>query len=459
MSEQQVAEPEVEQATEEVEAPKAPQDNPLYKTLFEIADGDTGSAQDETEPDAGLPVSISEAVNDLHRAPTEETPEEPEEEIVQEPEAHDPEKSKPKKKKLRKVVDPDIPEDVIKQPAFNFSQDDEVEDREFLDNLIPEEREVYDLAKYASKSMGEEYQGYDNKFKSFFTKSKEYLDKRLSENPHMDLQTDDDYQTFIEKNRPKFTSIDAKKIEREMVLEQAEERARKKLEPEIARLRKEQEIAQIAPKINEAKTRFRQMARDAVIPEEYQKTLESEEGIKNLAESNPLEYQLLENATASLLAYSDTFTDIVMGATQYDESDKTHTSLMNWVKQEQDQFIQSGQTEQDGKIFMRRERYYQIPEDKRSEYYTWTDNDLLKLLMIRSKDNLGHAIAQQRETLTKSGYVRQQEPGQVQQPQPQQPPQPEPKAPSIGPSPRPANVPGQAKPSRPNSALLTTLGL
>ena len=219
-------------------------------------------------------------------------------------------------------------------------------------------------------------------------------------------------------------------------------------------------MAQKAPKVQEAKARFRERAKMSVIPEEFQETLNSDEGIKKLAESNPLEYQLLENATASLLSYSDTFTDIVMGSTDYDESNKTHASLMNWVKQEQDQFIQSGQTEQDGKLFMRRERFYQIPEDKRSEYYTWSDNDLLKLLMIRSKDNLGHAIAQQRDTLTKAGYVRQQAEQAPERVVAQRVAEPvQSKAPSIGPSPRPANVPGQAKPARPHRALLTTLGL
>ena len=457
-----------EQVTEEVvaeeslpEPPKAPQDNPLFKTLFEISDDTKADIQPEEEQVyVRPPMTLSEAVEE------EDQPQEQEkqpEEVAEQPQAEEaePEKAEPKKKKLRKVVDPDIPEDVKKQPSFNLKEEqEEDEDQEFLASLMPEERDIYDIAKYASRNIGDKYKGMDAQFKTFFSKSKEYLDKRITEDPHFNPADDEEYTQFIQRNRPKLSPNEAKKIERTMWIDQAKQEVRRELEPKTEALRREMQRAKLEPIANQAKMQFRQMAQKVVIPEEYRETFEKggDEAIQKFAHESPLEYEILERATQHLLQYGDTLTDIFLRTQDYDNNNPIHRDLMEWVNGEQDNFIQSGQTERDGKLFMRRERYYALPENKRSQYYTWTDDNLLQIFALRMQDQIQGALAQHRQVLEKSGYVKAQ-PQQAQQQAPApQAPAPKPKPPTVSATPRPGNALNSGKPKEANNAMLNVLG-
>lgn len=456
-----MSEEQTEEATQEQPKEEAPKENPLYKTLFDVAE----EAVEEVveEEDRGQVVNLSEAVSGLDMSESEE--EDEEEEVKEEAKEEVPEKAEPKKKKLRKVVDPDIPEDVRKQPAFQASQEDEPliddEEQEFMDTLIPEEKVVYERILYADKKLGGEYKGKANKFKTFLKKSKDYLDKKMDEDEFYDPSTDDQYKDFLSKNRPTFSRADEDKVYREMILEEADKRTQKRTDERIRELEQQLKKQEVAPKLNQAKANFRKVAQETVIPEQYRKTLsEGDEAIKKFAESNPFEYQILENFTQQLLTYSDALTDIFLDpTTRLDlENNKIHQDLNNWLEKEQESFIQSGQTEQDGKLFMRRERYYQMPENKRSEYYTWSDNDLLKILALRYSDLIQNALNQQRSQLEKAGYTRAT--AQPSQQAPTQTQAPAPKPPSVATTPRQGTtVDAKPRPKNPNSALLGALGL
>jgi hypothetical protein len=446
-----------EETAEQVEtaeqAPKQEQSNPLYRTLFDIAEEVTEEVQEEK----GQVRNLSEAV-DAEEVVQEDVQEEPEEE-------ESPQKKEPKKKKLRKVVDPDIPEDVRKQPAFQESvrEPDLIDDeeREFIDTLIPEEQVVYEKILYADKKLGGDYKGKSAQFKSFLKKSKEYIDKKMNEDDFYDPSQDDQYSDFIQKNRPKFTRADEDKVYREMILEEAEKRSSRKNNDRIANLERQLQKYEVQPKVAKAKANFRKVAQQAVIPDDIKKLLGegSQEQIEKFANENPFEYQILEGFTQQLLTYSDALTDIFLDpSTQLDiENNPIHRDLNQWIEREQESFIQSGQTEQDGKIFMRRERYYALPQDKRSEYYTWSDNDIMKILAIRYQGLVSNALEQQRARLESAGY---QKAGAPATPAPKPVAESKPRPPSVPSTPRQGNT-VDAKPanSKQQNALLSSLGL
>jgi hypothetical protein len=451
---------EEETATEQVETEEAPkqeeQSNPLYKTLFDIAEEVT----EEVEEEQKAPIrNLSEAVD----------AEEPVQEAVQEeakPEAVEPEKKEPKKKKLRKVVDPDVPDAVKKQPAFQQQEAEDhyidTEDQEFMDSLIPEEKVVYEKILYADKKLGGEYKGKSSQFKSFLKKSKDYIEKKMSEDDFYDPSQDEDYTNFIKKNRPAFSRADEDKAYREMILEEAEKRSYRKTSDRIENLERQLKRYEVQPKVQQAKANFRRVAQNTIIPEEYKKMLGEgrQEDIQKFAQENPFEYKILENFTQQLLTYSDALTDIFLDpSTQLDlENNPIHQELNQWIEKEQESFIQSGQTEEDGKLFMRRERYYALPENKRAEYYTWSDNDIMKILAIRYQNLVNNALNQQKQQMEAAGYTKSQ--SVQQQPVQQQPvAQTKPKPPSVSATPRQGNT-VDSKPANPKqNALLGALGL
>lgn len=453
-------EPQAEEVVQE-EPPKAPQDNPLFKTLFEA--GEEGAEEEEqevTEEPEDIPMTLNEAMEELDSEPEVEQEEEEAEQEPAEPqeEALQVEKGTPKKKKLRKVVDPEVPEAYAPKNEYNFEEEEEEEEEDL--GFLPAEKEVYDLAKYASRNMAE-HKGLDKKFKTFFEKSKSFLDNKIKDDPSFDPEDDYEYKEFMEKNRPEVSPAELKKIEKSMWIQQAKEEAKRELMPEQEKIRKEMERSKKAPRVQQAKAAFRSMAQNIIIPEEVNKRFSEggQDAIEEFRKENPLEFQIMERATGDLLSASDTLTDILMNNVDLDMSNEVHKGLLDWVNEEQENYIKSGQTEQDGRMFMRRERYFQIPEDKRSAYYTWSDDDLLKILALRSKERVAAELAQQREILEKSGYVKASN-SVPQNPAPQQVAQaPAPQAPKISPAPRAGGTVGKQSTTPPDNAMLKALGL
>ena len=445
-----MSEEQVEEQVEEQPAQEAPveESNALYSSLFDIAEED--AVQDEKEEKfkplkSEDVVSLTDAVDRL-----DEQPEQPEvkEEVEDQPteQAIEPQKSEPKKKKVKQVIDPDVPEDFRPQNAL--AEEPEAKIDEFENSLLPEEKEVYDLAKYASDNMPE-YKGADEQFKKYFTGTRQYIEKRLKDDPHLNLSEDEEYRTFIARNRPKFGSSDARKVEQEMLLEKAEARAREKLRPEIERVKREQEKIALAPKVQHKKAQVQQVVKN-IIPEDFRKVLEEEGGLDKLSKTKPMEFAAIDAVTGQAMASANLLVDITTGNVSYDPANNDHVALLDWVNQQQDAFINSGQTHRDGKVFMRRERYFQLPESKRSEYYTWSDDDLLQVIAIRSQEAINVSLQRQQEML--KAYMGQQQPAaQVAQPAQRQ------QAPSIPSSARPS--PNQPAPTEKKNALFTTLGI
>ena len=455
--EEQSPAPEQAEQTEQAE-PQAeqPQENPLFQSLFDAAEPEEQVVQTATV--APQPSSLSEALHEIEQEPeTETTTEEVEEEAKQEePQTGEPpEAAKPKKKakKVKQVVDPEVPkaeqQPKVETPAFA----EETEEQKVIKELIPEEREYYDMAKFASDNM-EEHKGLDKKFLEYFKKSKNYVEKRLKDDPYADLSEDYEYKEFVEKNRPKFSQVDAKKIERAMITKQAEEAAEARVRPEVERLRREQEIARLKPKVEAKKKEYRAHFHK-ILPEDAQEVLQKE-GPEALEKQNPIRYKVMDEITTNLLRFADTFQDITSGLVSYDETNQLHKELLDWVQMEQDHYINSGDTSKDGKTFMRRERFYATPEDQRTQYFTWTDDDLMVLLVYRAQERLKETLKYQEAMLEKAGYTRQAPAARVQQPQ--QPAPVQRPAPDISPAPRVSQQ--EAPKAKPQSSnVMSILGM
>lgn len=453
--ESEVVEQQEEVAQEETQGESS--GNSLFDALFEAAEPEP---EPEPEEEMGSPISLNQAMEQLAREPQVGEPEgeveseevEPEGQVeTEEPSASAPQKKQPRKKKVKQVIDPDVEEEEV--PVQNYGFPEEDPDRAFKENLLPEERDLYELAKFASENM-EEYKGADKIMKDYFTKTQQYIAKRLQDDPSVDLSEDEDYATFIERNKPKFSQVDIKKVERERNVHEAMRRIEEKQAPEKERAKREQEKARKAPEVHKQKVEFRKYSMNA-IPEEFSEAVKDDESIQKFAETNPLEFQIVNTLTTELHQTGDMLLDITQGMVQYDPSNAMHVKLLDWVNTEQENFVQSGQTQQDGKTFMRRERFYRLPQNKRSQYYTWSDADLVAILTMRAKQRMNQSLEHQRKLLEHSGYARQQ-------PKPQAKPQVKPKRtapPRVNSAPRPGNTPN-AKPSQPKkSAFESVLGM
>lgn len=438
-----------EQEQEAVEQPAEPTDT-LFDTLFAASE-----EEEESGPDLTQALTISEALE------AEDVPEPEEEEVVQEvaeeevaEEQSAEEQSAPTKKKVRRivkkeVVDPTPSETPEQQPAYQPEQTPEEDP--FVNELLDSEKEFYDMAKFAEANMGQK--GISKQYLDFFKKHKEYLEKRRTEDPHFDASEDEQYQRFVGESSPR--GLNVKKVKEEMLLEKAEARAMNRLRPQVEQLQQQLFVNKVKPQVEAAQQKFLQETSDSAIPEDLLPKLK-EGGAEKLKAENPLEFDIINSVLANVQQISGEFISMASGLTQWDESNQVHQIIDQYIDQKQGEFIAQGTsaTKKDGKDFMRRENFYNLPESEQAKYWTWGNEDILSFMKADTKQRIGHFIKLKQDEL--SQYMR----GQGQAPAQAAPapaaPKPTPQRPA--PSPRPGGVP-QAVQNEQKDAVLSVLGI
>jgi hypothetical protein len=391
MSDESVAVVEEEETNTEVESDA----NPLFDTLFEAA---AEEIEDETR---GRPTSLSSALHEIEHedeSPAEGEPEEVEETpppAVEAPAATEASVPRKRIKRKRKVIDPD-PEVPTVAPIRSTEDP-------FVSELNEDEKERYELSKWAEGNL-QGYSGLSGQYLGFFKKHKEYIEKRLSEDPDVDLRDDRDYENFKNINRPKVGSREVSQMEEERRLSIAEYRAVQKLQPEIERLRREQHVMQEKPKVAEKFNRFKATKLKDAVPADLRQ-LHSELG-SDFKNKHPFEHGIIDSVLSDALAMSESFLQIASGIKPFNEADPLHKRVSDWIDGEQTAFINGGKTVRNGKTFIRRERYSQLSESEREKYYIFTDEQLLDILALRAKQNMNGKVSHLRSQMESAGYTR-----------------------------------------------------
>lgn len=442
-----------EETTEVVESPEQPEvvQEPVqeergrsaFDTLFETVEAE--EVEPEPVKEIGVPTDIETFLSaEAESEPEPEVESEPEVEEA-EPEAEEVKEAEPKKKvkKIRKIEDPDV--QVEEEPKV----EPEVKEDPFIKELLPQELERYELAKFASE-RDERYAGLHDKYLDFFKKQKEYLDKRDADgDPIEDFQHDEEYQNFVNRNGVQLDHSEVRRIEKEMLKDEI----RKEQSAELEELKKAQRNAEIKPQVERSKNEFNSQLGE-VLPDQIMSVIK-EKGIEEAAKQNPFEYQIADEEIRRAQAMSGALIEISSGLTQYSESDAAQSELIKFIEQEQTSYIETGDThDEKGRPFMRRERFNSLPSDaERNKYWTWTNEDLLKLMKFRAGQSINARIDQHRQQMEAAGYIRQNS-----QPAPAPKATPE-QQPPKAPAPRPSAGSAPSVPSTEERHPLHVLGL
>lgn len=440
---QDVVQESIEQSVQK-EEPQAEPKNPIFDALYDVSQ----EVVEEEEPQEEItpPTSLMSALHELENEPEGTTSEEPVQDAVQEEPKE--EKPKPKQKIKRKVVDPNpkLSAPVKRQPKQEPIQEEDP----FVGQLVGKEKDNYELAKWASGNI-EDHKGAHQKLLDFYKSQEKFIKEQKEMNPHLDLRDSVELQEFRKRNAPE---LDFTKIKDEKILKQAEERAVRRLSGEMEKQKHEIHRAKVLPKYEELAKGLRVKIIEAV-PKEFVAPLK--ENFKGFAEANPVEAKIMNETMRSGVELGDEFYKITTGIIGYDENNPTHQALRTFIEREQSNFINTGKTQRGGKMFIRRERMQNVPQADKGKYYTFTDDDIIKLIIKRAGDAINKKLAGFHETMQKSGYVRQNQPQVPQQQQPAEPQRP----PAVPPpSPRAGNVPvpqGQPKPQQ--NKVMELLGL
>lgn len=436
MSEEQVNELE-EPKEEVVENEDA---NPIFDALFKAVEEEPQEEGSEDE-DFVPPSSLHSALHDIDTEPTEEVEQKEE---VQEEESKEEVAPIKKKRVARKknIVDPN-PETEKKFTAPTSKPPVAQAD---LSGLNESEKERYQLAQWASSNV-KGYKNKDKEYLAFFRNHKNYIDSRLKEDPEINLNEDEDYRKFLLDNKPIFNSQD---IQNRKIQKEAERKAVDRLQPEIQKQQREIQRMKNAPVSKQQKTDSRRRIAKAV-PEEIMKGFKSD---PNYTKTHALESKIVDKVLGDAYALVDAFHDISNDMVDYDEKNPVHTALARWIENEQNAFVQSGKTKRNGRVFIRRERYPNVPTSDKDKYYTFSDEDLINLLTQRAKQSMAVQIDKTIKDLEAAGFSRSQGISKK-----VSTPEHQPAPPRHNPSPRPGPSAPQAEAKPSENKVLSLLGM
>ena len=359
----------------------------LFDSLYAAAEGEEAEVSDG-----------GQAVTDSLSGEAQQQPQ-----AEEEPQAEAEPKKKVKRIHKKEVIDPDLPEEESSEGHEPVSESDD--DEEFL---LPEEREQLKVVKHISNKNNT---NQDKELKEYFRKQKEYIEKRLEENPDLNLSDDHDFEQFVARNRPQLDMAEVRAAEREMLLDEAEERALKRLRPEVEKTNIETRRLQIKPKVEEEKQKAEQKAM-SMVPEFLADDLKNRSP-EDVQKDNPYEFNIVNTAVTNASRFASTFLDISKGMVDYDPHNPEHDQLRDWLVKEQDAFINGGQTkDQQGRPFMRRERYLRLSSADQQKYWTWTDDQCVDIMYARAKTTMESELEQQNKAmqacLSRNGQQRPQ---------------------------------------------------
>ncbi|MAT12959.1 MAG: hypothetical protein CMM02_18340 [Rhodopirellula sp.] len=330
--EEQNQEEVVEETQETVEEPES-----FMDSLFQ----DLGLAQDTVEK--------TEEEPEPKEPDQDEVPQEIDTtEVISETEANEPEpeaepKEKPKKKvsykapkvdyeEIRRTVREEVSRSQPQQEESQTTPQPSTEPEENTDDLVPEQLEELELARFAERKYPDKYKNQSKKLLDFYKKLDDY-----AENSDEDRTFDEDDREFVEfinKNKPKFTN--QKRLEREMIADLAAQQVSTEKESEIRDLKEKMRVLETKPTIEKKFSKYTQdLQKSGEVEDEFSKNIYSQQ--LSQAENMGKEYL-----------------DLYYGMKTWDGNDPTQKWIVDFVTHQSNVFQKKGgkYLSRDGKTFM-----------------------------------------------------------------------------------------------------------
>lgn len=273
------------------------------------------------------------------------------------------------------------------------------DDKTYIDGLTPEQKDEVEIAQFA------ETHGHPGKLAATLKYFRD-LDKLIATNGDLTPESEE-YVKFTAENAPKWNSSAKKKVEREMILDQATKKAREESQPliqEQQRKLRELELKSSTDEHVEAlvgKMSSTEIAKDgapAIDPEviEYIR----EHGYDKAAKKFKVEAPIIMgsiNAERVWLGFSN-------GTLNYNPNDQLHNWVIGFLQGEGARMKQLPAKDriQNGKEFLPLQEYAaefsKNPQEAAAKYYTFNDDMVRDLLAANAVLSVNQQIADLEES-------------------------------------------------------------
>lgn len=382
--------------------PQDTPDNPVWKALF----GESESMFNPVDTPAVETEKVDEALREeMGLAPSEGSePEDPKPEV---PVSKGTKEGTPKVKVRKKTSAKkesedaqlyDLPSIPSRSPARPQSLVEE--DPIVLDD---DRREEVDMAKFAERSLGEKYQGLSRKVLSYYKEHDTFVSQlkaRLKADGEEFSTRDPEYQAWVDEHKPVLTPTQRKEIAKAMIRDEVIREVR----PEIDEVKSVIKDHEVSPRIRQIVEDFELSALDA-LPEDYGRTAES---LTAAAEENPMEWNLIQNSLNAGRDLIHELARVLLNPKPTDGKTEKHKFLEDWSLRQARVFYEKGGPHRirEGKKFVPMDTFFGLPENQRAGYWTFSGDDLIRLMKENTVIMLKRRVDAHRKTLEKSGYVR-----------------------------------------------------
>jgi len=257
----------------------------------------------------------------------------------------------------------------------------EIEDEAPAD-LVPEQMEELELARFAEQRYPDKYQGQANKLLSFYKKLDEYAAKS-------DGSLDDDdaeFREFVGKNKPKLPNT--KRLEREMIADLAAKQVRNEKDSVINDLKDKVRILETKPALEKKFSAF---------TSELQKAGEIEDDL-----AKPIYEQQLKSAEN----VGQEYLDLYYGMKTWDERNPMQKWIVDFVTHQSNYFVRKGGKALDkgGKTFMTPADY--SAHGKADSNWTFGPDEILKMFNNFFTNTAKKQVESEYERLEKLGFTK-----------------------------------------------------
>lgn len=405
--------------TPAAEKPKLdPMVEQIMKSIGNVLEPDdiAGPAKEpEAQTDEMSTSTLGEAAVERRRReeaakakPKEEPPPAAEEKKVEPAPATEPPSAKqqepprpPIKLKKKESVVPE-PEPAPEPPnATDTKPAVEPNDEAFIANLIPEEQDELELARYA-EANGKK--GVYAQTLDWFKK----VAKWTQDNPGVDASSAE-FEEFSRANRPKWTSTERRKIERQMVAEEAVRKAKAELEPAMEKQRLKVKEIETRPIIDHAIREVEasitsKPTHDGLeqINPEVVKML-NDVGFEQTLEKFKIEAPIVQGAKNAARAWLQ----ISNGLVPFNVDVPAHAWLAEFISAEGANMKRQPKDVQtrDGRQFLPLHEFQAAKKQDPltpQKFWTFTDDDIVQLI----SDHAVFAVNNEYKSLKKAGFER-----------------------------------------------------
>lgn len=266
------------------------------------------------------------------------------------------------------------------------------------DDLSPEERDEVELARYAEKKDPAR-KGLSDRVTKFFQERAKFLEARLDEEgDDYAPESDPKYKKFLQQNDPKFLPAEKRKFERDLIADQATERARKELAPEVEGYKQRLIEIEERPKIAARRGQFVEDVVAGMPKEVHQFFVENNRDIEKTREAFPLEYPIIEKTLVNAADIAEEFLSVRAGVKAFDAASPQHRFIDEFVHERGETFIRSGDAglTRDGKTFVSPRNWRGGME---KTHWTFDNDDVLAMLKLQAQREVKSRIAAEQKRL------------------------------------------------------------